>query len=104
MAKNKLAKKRILISAKKTERNKYYKTKIKNIIKFDNEESQISLKAKDTFFQASMETLNSGDSILRVIGNSIYTIYPNGEKIKLKDIKTPIKVNKNSKIFLKEIM
>lgn len=33
MANNKSAKKRILVSAKKTERNRYYRTRIKNIVK-----------------------------------------------------------------------
>jgi len=33
MANNKSAKKRILITAKKTERNRYYRTKIKNTVK-----------------------------------------------------------------------
>jgi len=33
MANNKSAKKRILVTAKKTERNRYYRTKIKNTVK-----------------------------------------------------------------------
>ncbi len=33
MANNKSAKKRILVTAKKTERNRYYRTRIKNIVK-----------------------------------------------------------------------
>jgi small subunit ribosomal protein S20 len=33
MANNKSAKKRILVSAKKTERNRYYRTRLKNIVK-----------------------------------------------------------------------
>lgn len=156
MANNKSSKKRILIIAKKTERNRYYRTSIKNIVKtvheavddsgksttiafaeanksiqalvrkgflkkstairkmnrlykmaniteFDKAESQIPLKAKDTFIQASNETLNAGDSILKVIGDTIYTVDPDGNKTKIKNIKTPIQIKKNSKISLKRI-
>lgn len=74
-----------------------------NLITLDNEESKFSLKAQDAFYQASVETLNSGDSILTVIGNSIYTVSPSGEKIKIKNIETPVKVRKNSTISLKAI-
>ena len=48
MANNKSAKKRILISAKKTERNRYYRTRIKNIVKAVHEAVEASDKAEAT--------------------------------------------------------
>ncbi len=45
MANNKSAKKRILITAKKTERNRYYRTRIKNIVKAVHEAVEASDKA-----------------------------------------------------------
>jgi len=44
MANNKSAKKRILVTAKKTERNRYYRTKIKNTIKAVHEAVESSDK------------------------------------------------------------
>ena len=48
MANNKSAKKRILVSAKKTERNRYYRTKIKNTIKAVHEAVEASDKTAAT--------------------------------------------------------
>jgi len=58
----------------------------------DEEESNIAKKAKDAFQEASLETLNFGQSILRVDGNIIYEVLPNGEKIKVKSKKNSIRV------------
>ena len=46
MANNKSAKKRILITAKKTERNRYYRTRLKNIVKSVHEAIDASDKTK----------------------------------------------------------
>ena len=48
MANNKSAKKRILVTAKKTERNRYYRTKIKNTIKAVHEAVEASDKTAAT--------------------------------------------------------
>jgi len=48
MANNKSAKKRILVTAKKTERNRYYRTRIKNIVKAVHEAVETSDKAAAT--------------------------------------------------------
>ena len=44
MANNKSAKKRILVNAKKAERNRYYRTRIKNIVKSVHEAVEASDK------------------------------------------------------------
>ena len=51
MANNKSAKKRILITAKKTERNRYYRTRLKNIVKSVHEAVEASdvTKANEAF-------------------------------------------------------
>jgi len=48
MANNKSAKKRILVTAKKTERNRYYRTRIKNIVKAVHEAVEASDKTAAT--------------------------------------------------------
>jgi len=48
MANNKSAKKRILITATKTERNRYYRTRLKNIVKSVHEAIEASDKTKAT--------------------------------------------------------
>jgi small subunit ribosomal protein S20 len=48
MANNKSAKKRILVSAKKTERNRYYRTRLKNIVKAVHEAVDASDKEAAT--------------------------------------------------------
>ncbi len=55
MANNKSAKKRILVSAKKTERNRYYRTKIKNTVKAVHEAVEASDKtaATEAFVKAN---------------------------------------------------
>ena len=55
MANNKSAKKRILVTAKKTERNRYYRTRIKNIVKAVHEAVEASDKAAA---QAAFATAN----------------------------------------------
>ena len=48
MANSKSAKKRILVSAKKTERNRYYRTRLKNIVKSVQEAVEASDKTAAT--------------------------------------------------------
>ncbi len=48
MANNKSAKKRILVTAKKTERNRYYRTRLKNIVKAVHKAVEASDKAAAT--------------------------------------------------------
>lgn len=64
-------------------------------------ESQIPLQAKDAFYKASIETLELGHSIVKVIGNSICEVHPNGKQIKIKNKKVSIRINKHSKLTLK---
>jgi len=60
MANNKSAKKRILVSAKKTERNRYYRTKIKNTIKAVHEAVEASDKAAATIaFATANKSIHS---------------------------------------------
>lgn len=73
----------------------------KNSHLLDAQEETIPNMAKDAFYIASIETLESGQSILKVSGNSIYEVLPNGEKIKIKNTKLSIRVKKNSRVTLK---
>jgi len=60
MANNKSAKKRILVSAKKTERNRYYRTRIKNIVKAVHEAVEASDKtAASTAFAVANKNIHS---------------------------------------------
>ncbi len=60
MANNKSAKKRILVTAKKTERNRYYRTRIKNIVKSVNEAVESSDKAAATeAFKVANKSIHS---------------------------------------------
>jgi small subunit ribosomal protein S20 len=60
MANNKSAKKRILITAKKTERNRYYRTRIKNIVKAVHEAVEASDKAAAaTAFATANKSIHS---------------------------------------------
>ena len=60
MANNKSSKKRILVNAKKAERNRYYRTKIKNSIKSVNEaiDSEDKTKASEALISAN-KTIHS---------------------------------------------
>jgi len=60
MANNKSAKKRILVTAKKTERNRYYRTRIKNIVKTVHEAIEASDKTKAVeAFKVANKTIHS---------------------------------------------
>ena len=60
MANNKSAKKRILITAKKTERNRYYRTRMKNIVKAVHEAVEKSDKAAaKTAFATANQNIHS---------------------------------------------
>ncbi len=60
MANNKSAKKRILVTAKKTERNRYYRTRIKNIVKSVNEAVESSDKTAATeAFKVANKSIHS---------------------------------------------
>ncbi len=60
MANNKSAKKRILVTAKKTERNRYYRTRIKNIVKSVHEAVEASDKtAAMAAFKTANKTIHS---------------------------------------------
>ena len=60
MANNKSAKKRILITAKKTERNRYYRTRMKNIVKAVHEAVEKQDKtAATTAFTVANKSIHS---------------------------------------------
>ncbi len=60
MANNKSAKKRILVTAKKTERNRYYRTRVKNIVKAVHEAVESADKAAaQTAFATANKNIHS---------------------------------------------
>jgi len=67
----------------------------------DNLEEYIPLLAKGAMQKAYLDTLASGDSVLEVIDDTIYEVFADGTKIKIKDIAPSLHVEINSKILLK---
>jgi hypothetical protein len=67
----------------------------------DNLEKFIPLLAKGAMQKAYLDTLASGDSVFEVIGNTIYEVFADGTKTKIKDIAPSLHVEINSKILLK---
>ena len=70
-------------------------------IEIDNLESYIPTLAQGAFRQAYLDTLSSGDSVLVVIDDTIYEVFADGTKKKIKDVKPSIKVDINTKIILR---
>jgi len=63
-------------------------------------EGFIPLLAKGAFEKARFDALSSGNSILEVLDSAIYEVFPDGSKIKVKDVAPYIKVDMNQKIEL----
>ena len=70
-------------------------------IELDNLEKRIPLLAKGAMQRAYLDALSSGNSVLEVIDNSVYEVFADGTKTKVKDVAPYIKVNINTKIELK---
>jgi len=70
-------------------------------LELDNLEELIPLLAKGAMQKAYLDTLASGDSVLEVIDDTIYEIFADGTKRKIKDVAPSLHVEMNSKILLK---
>jgi hypothetical protein len=66
----------------------------------DNLEQIISLLASGAFRQAYFDTLSSGNSVLEVIDDVLYEVYPSGRKQKIKAVPKNIKVDMSQKVYL----
>ncbi len=60
-------------------------------------ESYIPELANNAVKKAYLDTLSAGKSVIEVIENKIYEIFPDGSKKYIKDIEQPIKTDK--KVF-----
>ena len=67
----------------------------------DNLERFIPMLAEGAMKKAYLDALASGNSVLEVIDDAIYEVFPDGSKKKIKDIAPYIKVDINKKIELK---
>ena len=67
----------------------------------DNLEKFIPLLAQGAMQKAYLDTLASGDSVLEVIDDTIYEVFADGTKQKIKDIAPSLRVEINSKILLR---
>jgi len=67
----------------------------------NNLEKLIPTLASGAVQKAYLDSLSNGNSVLEVIDNSIYEIFPDGKKVKVKDILPVIKVDINQKFVLK---
>lgn len=70
-------------------------------IELDNLEKYIPLLAKGAVEKAYLDTLSSGNSVLKVIDNAIYEVFSDGSKKKIKEVAPWIKVDITKKIKLK---
>ena len=70
-------------------------------IELDNLEEFMPLLAKGAMQKAYLDTLASGDSILEVIDDTIYAVFADGTKRKIKDVAPSLQVEVNSKVLLK---
>ncbi len=67
----------------------------------DNLEAFIPLLAKGAMQKAYLDTLASGDSVLEVINDTIYEVFADGTKCKIKDVAPSLHVEIDSKVLLK---
>ena len=63
-------------------------------------ESFIPLLAEGAIRKAYFDTLSAGNSVLEVLDDAIYEVFPDGSKKKIKDVAPYIKVDMNQKIEL----
>jgi len=66
----------------------------------NNLEEFIPNLAQGALQKAYLDTLAKGNSVLIVIDNSIYEVFANGDKKKIKDVEPMIHVDTNKKIKL----
>jgi len=69
-------------------------------LEIDNLENYIPLLAKGAMEKAYLDTLSSGNSVLEVINNTIFEVFADGSKKKIKNVPASIKVDINKKIVL----
>ena len=69
-------------------------------LELDNLEKFIPSLATGAITKAYLDALSSGNSVLEVINGTIYEIFVDGTKKKIKDVEPYIKVNINQKIVL----
>lgn len=67
----------------------------------DNLEELIPMLAIGAVKKAYLDALSSGNSVLEVLDGSIYEVFADGSRKKIKDVAPYIKVDINSKIELK---
>ena len=70
-------------------------------IELDNLEEFIPLLAKGAVKKAYLDALSAGNSVLEVLNGTIYEVFADGSKKKIKDVAPYIKVDINKKIQLK---
>ena len=70
-------------------------------IEIDNLEKFIPMLAEGAMKKAYLDALASGNSVLEVIDDAIYEVFPDGSKKKIKDVAPNIKVDINKKIKLR---
>ena len=70
-------------------------------LELDNLEEFIPLLAKGAVQKAYLDALSSGNSVVEVIDGTIYEVFADGTKKKIKDIAPYIQVDINKKIALR---
>ena len=70
-------------------------------IEIDNLEKFIPMLADGAMKKAYLDALASGNSVLEVIDDAIYEVFPDGSKKKIKDVAPYIRVDINKKIELR---
>jgi hypothetical protein len=67
----------------------------------NNLEKLIPTLASGALHKAYLDTLSNGNSVLEVIDSVIYEVFPDGKKVKVKEISPVIKVDITKKLSLK---
>lgn len=67
----------------------------------DNLEEFIPLLAKGAVKKAYLDALSSGNSVLEIIDSTIFEVFSDGSRKKIKDVAPNISVDINQKIVLK---
>jgi len=70
-------------------------------VELNNLEEFIPILANGALQKAYLDTLAKGDSVLEVIDNSIYEVFANGDKKKIKDLEPITKIDTSIKISLR---
>jgi len=69
-------------------------------LEIDNLENYIPLLAKGAMEKAYLDALSSGKSVLEVIDDTVFEVFADGTKKKIKNVSPSIKVDINKKIVL----